>query len=90
MEESVALRAHAPHRPEPPRPTAATHRGTVLWFSDAKGYGFIVADDGRRVFVRFSAIDTPGLFKSLDAGQHVSFCVDDDDHGPVATDVRTV
>ena len=91
MEESVALRAHAPTRPEVPRPAAAPERasGRVLWFSDAKGYGYIVMTDGRRVFVRFSAIDTPGLFKSLDAGQDVTFRVEDDGRGPVTADVRT-
>ena len=48
--------------------------GTVKWFNDAKGFGFISRDNGPDVFVHFRAI-TGGGFKSLQAGQQVSFKV---------------
>ena len=46
--------------------------GTVKWFNDAKGYGFISRQNGEDVFVHFRAIETQG-FKSLKEGQSVSF-----------------
>jgi len=53
-------------------------RGTVRWFNDAKGYGFVVGDDGREVFVHYSAIDGQG-FRTLVAGQVVDY---DEQQGP--------
>lgn len=46
--------------------------GTVKWFNDAKGFGFISRENGEDVFVHFRAIQMPG-FKSLKEGQRVSF-----------------
>lgn len=46
--------------------------GKVKWFNDSKGYGFVVADDGREVFVHYSAIQTEG-HKTLYEGQSVEF-----------------
>jgi len=48
--------------------------GTVKWFNDAKGFGFISRDSGEDVFVHFRAIQMPG-FKTLQEGQKVSFLV---------------
>jgi CspA family cold shock protein len=46
--------------------------GTVKWFSPKKGYGFITLDDGKEVFVHYSAIDGQG-FRSLEQGDEVAF-----------------
>lgn len=60
--------------------------GTVKWFNDAKGYGFISRDSGDDVFVHFSAIQGGG-FRSLQEGQRVEFNVEQGDKGPKATNV---
>ncbi|MEJ8566409.1 transcription antiterminator/RNA stability regulator CspE [Elongatibacter sediminis] len=61
--------------------------GTVKWFNDSKGFGFISpADGGSDVFVHFSAIQGGG-FKSLAEGQQVEFNVEDGPKGPQATNV---
>ncbi len=60
--------------------------GTVKWFNDAKGYGFISRQNGEDVFVHFSAIKRDG-FKSLDEGDEVEFEVSQGPKGLQATDV---
>lgn len=60
--------------------------GTVKWFNDKKGYGFIKQDDGSDIFVHFSAIRADG-FKTLAEGQRVQFEVQNGQKGPVAKDV---
>jgi CspA family cold shock protein len=61
--------------------------GTVKWFSDSKGYGFISRDAGDDVFVHFSAISGDG-FRSLSEGQRVEFSVEQGPKGLRAVDVR--
>ncbi len=60
--------------------------GTVKWFNDSKGYGFISRADGDDVFVHFSSIAGDG-FKSLQEGDEVTFEVEDSDRGPQAVNV---
>jgi len=61
--------------------------GTVKWFNESKGFGFISPDDGSKdVFVHFSAIASEG-FRTLAEGQQVTFNVEDGPKGPQASNV---
>lgn len=63
--------------------------GTVKWFNDAKGYGFISRESGDDVFVHHTAIQMEG-FKSLSEEQQVEFSVEQGDKGLQAVDVKPV
>ncbi len=62
-------------------------QGTVKWFNESKGFGFIERENGSDVFVHFSAISGDG-FKTLAEGQAVSFEVEDGERGPQAANVE--
>ena len=68
---------------------AARERGTVKWFSNQKGYGFIARESGEDVFVHFSAIQGDG-YKSLNQGEQVEFSVQQGNKGLSAVEVERV
>jgi CspA family cold shock protein len=63
--------------------------GTVKWFNDGKGYGFISRDEGDDVFVHYSAVQMEG-FRSLREGQRVEFAVEETPKGLQAVNVRAI
>lgn len=65
---------------------SSTITGTVKWFNDEKGFGFIQQENGADVFVHFSAINGKGR-RSLAEGQQVTFEVADGEKGPQANNV---
>ena len=64
-------------------------KGTVKWFNNQKGYGFITAEDGKDVFVHFSGLNMEG-FKTLEEGASVEFDITDGAKGPQAVNVEVV
>ncbi len=64
-------------------------QGTVKWFNNKRGWGFIVKEDGEDIFVHYSAIRGEG-FKTLDEGQLVQFEIEEGDKGPAAANVEPV
>ena len=68
---------------------AERETGTVKWFNDSKGFGFIEREQGEDVFVHFSSIRGTG-FKTLAEGQKVEFIVTEGQKGPQAQDVTAI
>jgi CspA family cold shock protein len=64
-------------------------QGTVKWFNNKRGWGFIVKEDGEDIFVHYSAIKGDG-YKSLDEGQRVQFEIEEGAKGPAAANVEPV
>ncbi len=64
-------------------------KGTVKWFNEKKGFGFLSREDGDDVFVHHTSIQAEG-FKTLREGQEVEFEVQDGPKGPQAVNVREV
>lgn len=61
-------------------------KGTVKWFNNQKGYGFIQDENGKDVFVHYTGLNMPG-FKSLEEGNEVEFDIVEGEKGPQASNV---
>ncbi len=64
-------------------------QGTVKWFNESKGYGFIQRESGGDIFVHHTGIDSEG-FKTLNDGATVEFTVEESDKGPRAVSVKEI
>lgn len=64
-------------------------KGTVKWFDSEKGFGFIVTEDGKDLFVHYSAINSSG-HKTLEQGQNVSFDITEGNRGEQASNVTVI
>jgi CspA family cold shock protein len=79
--------AHSPvHAPSKESPQVAQYHGTVKWFNNAKGYGFLGREGGADVFVHYSSIQIDG-YKSLKEGDEVEFDIIEGSKGPQADQV---
>ena len=65
------------------------NKGTVKWFNNQKGYGFISDENSKDIFVHYSGLDMDG-YKTLNEGQAVEFEIADGAKGPQATNVKLV
>jgi CspA family cold shock protein len=75
-----------PYSSNPNKEVSHMVKGTVKWFNETKGFGFITREDGGDVFAHYSAIAGDG-FKSLSEGDAVSFDVVDGEKGPRASNI---
>lgn len=66
-----------------------SEQGTIKWFNDAKGYGFVSRQDAPDAFLHYTALDGPG-FRSVKEGDLVEFEIEHGVKGPNATNVRVV
>ena len=66
------------------------NRGTVKWFNNQKGYGFITMEDGTDIFVHYSGIVSDKKFKSIEEGQTVEFEITDGEKGKQAINVTVI
>lgn len=66
----------------------ANYTGTVKWYNQEKGYGFISADDGKDVFVHHSQIKEKGMDKDLHEGDSVTFDIETAERGPAAVNLH--
>ena len=62
-------------------------KGTVKWFNNKKGYGFINQEEGGDIFVHYSSIEMTG-YKTLNQGEEVTFEIEESDRGPEAKNVK--
>ena len=67
----------------------STCTGQVKWFNESKGFGFLEQENGKDVFVHYSAISGDG-FKTLKEGQKVQFTIEEGSKGPQATNVEII
>ena len=65
------------------------NKGTVKWFNNQKGFGFITGEDGKDVFVHFTGLNMEG-FKTLEENQQVEYEVVNGEKGPQAVDVTVL
>ena len=82
----LSLRSSRPVQREKKGATLAQYKGTVKWFNNAKGYGFLGRDGGADVFVHYSSIQREG-YKSLKEGDEVEFDIIQGTKGPQADQV---
>ena len=83
----------APRREDEPHPlqgqNCARRQGTVKWFNNRKGFGFITLEDGNELFVHYSGIAGDG-YRSLEPDQRVTLVVEETDKGPQASQVEVI